>query len=245
VVDDFFLKSSKSERSRVEEESRMSYAGGPGRMTLPEAAALLHISVPTVEGLVEAGYFSVTESSDGEPRLALGDIKAFLARNSEGDPNLDVGDSSLDDLDPQVLLDALARRSDDMARRALDLLIAAFPEAGEWSPEQQQQFSDEARTRFEAIVAVAAIGREVDRALLDDLAAVGAEAAAARTPLLELLLVLRISRDLVVQTAVEVAEERGPHWGLALSLLLTRVLPAMDQMTDAVACGYWQSFLRS
>jgi PAS domain S-box-containing protein len=59
-----------------------------------------------------------------------------------------------------------------------------------------------------------------------------------------LLVVLRISRDLVVQTAVEVAEERGRHWGLALSLLLTRVLPAMDRLIDAVARGYWQTVVR-
>ena len=54
---------------------------------------------------------------------------------------------------------------------------------------------------------------------------------------------LRISRDLVVQTAVEVAEERGRHWGLALSLLLTRVLPALDRLTDAVARGYWAAVI--
>ena len=61
----------------------------------------------------------------------------------------------------------------------------------------------------------------------------------------QLLLVLRISRDLVVQTAVEVAEERGRHWGLALSLLLTRVLPAMDRLTDAIAAGYWAAVVRN
>jgi PAS domain S-box-containing protein len=43
----------------------------------------------------------------------------------------------------------------------------------------------------------------------------------------------------VVQTAVEVAEEKGRRWGLTLSLLLTRVLPAMDRLTDAIAQGYW------
>src|SRR5207237_2411868 len=54
----------------------------------------------------------------------------------------------------------------------------------------------------------------------------------------------RISRDPVVQTAVEVAEGRGRHWGLALSLLLTRILPAMDRLIDAVARGYWQTVVR-
>src|SRR5437016_1037772 len=72
-----------------------------------------------------------------------------------------------------------------------------------------------------------------------DLQEVGASAAWAGSPLPQLLVVLRISRDLVVQTAVELAEERGRHWGLALSLLLTRVLPAMDRLTDALAQGYW------
>jgi PAS domain S-box-containing protein len=56
--------------------------------------------------------------------------------------------------------------------------------------------------------------------------------------------VLRISRDLVVQTAVELAEERGGRWGLALSLLLTRVLPAMDRLTDALAQGYWSAVVK-
>jgi PAS domain S-box-containing protein len=46
-----------------------------------------------------------------------------------------------------------------------------------------------------------------------------------------------------VQTAVEVAEERGRHWGLALSLLLTRVLPALDRLTDAIARGYWAAVI--
>src|SRR6202022_3436260 len=52
-----------------------------------------------------------------------------------------------------------------------------------------------------------------------------------------------ISRDLVVQTAVELAEERSRHWGLALSLLLTRVLPAMDRLTDSLAQGYWAAMI--
>jgi PAS domain S-box-containing protein len=58
-----------------------------------------------------------------------------------------------------------------------------------------------------------------------------------------LLVILRMSRDLVVQTAVELAEGRGRHWGLSLSLLLTRVLPAMDRLTDALAQGYWAAIL--
>jgi len=90
---------------------------------------------------------------------------------------------------------------------------------------------------------VTALGEAADDALTTDLQEVGAGAAWAGSSLPQLLLVLRISRDLVVQTAVEVAEERGRHWGLALSLLLTRVLPAVDRLTDAVAQGYWNTIV--
>jgi len=219
-------------------------------MTLPEAAGLLRIPVESVEALVGAGYLRGSSSPDGRVRVALGDLKAFLARNSSDDDAVlgiidvtDAGDAPLDEIDPQSLLDALDGRSEDMARRALDLLVAAFPEAGQWTLHQQTQFINDARARFEAILAIAALGSQVDDVLVEELAVVGADAARANTPLQELLMVLRISRDLVVQTAVEVAEERGRHWGLALSLVLTRVLPAMDRLTDAIARGYWQSVM--
>jgi PAS domain S-box-containing protein len=214
----------------------------PGQMSLPEAAGLLELPVDSVVALVGAGYLSTTQSPEG-PRFALGDVKAFLARNAPGDPIVDLSDASLDDLDPQSLLDALDGRSEDMARRALDLLTTVFPEARRWSLRQQARFIEEAQARFEAILAVASMGSDVDDGLIDELAAVGADAARELSSLPEILLVLRISRDLVVQTAVEIAEERGRHWGLALSLLLTRVLPALDRLTDAVARGYWQAVL--
>ena len=220
----------------------MSGEDSRGRMTLPEAAGVLHLPMESVVALVGAGYLRTTSSDDG-PRFALGDLKAFLARNADGEPVVDLADVSLDSLDPQDLLDALDGRSEDMARRALDLLIAVFPEAGRWPLGQQARFIDEARSRFEAILAVASLGDDTDAELLEELAAVGADAARSSSSLPEILLVLRISRDLVVQTAVEVAEERGRHWGLALSLLLTRVLPALDRLTDAVARGYWVTVL--
>jgi PAS domain S-box-containing protein len=146
--------------------------------------------------------------------------------------------------DPQALLAALDGRSEEMARRAYDIFSAAFPEASSWGLAERARFIEQARNRFEAILAVTGQGEEVDEALVGDLEEVGATAAATGSPLPQLLVVLRISRDLVVQTAVEVAEERGRHWGLALSLLLTRVLPAMDRLTDAVARGYWQTVVR-
>jgi PAS domain S-box-containing protein len=130
-----------------------------------------------------------------------------------------------------------------MARRALEIFQAAFPDTSDWTMREQARFIDQARKRFEAILAVTGQGEEVDEALVGDLQDVGAGAAWAGSPLPQLLVVLRISRDLVVQTAVEIAEERGKYWGLALSLLLTRVLPAMDRLTDALAQGYWAAIV--
>src|SRR2546429_5967286 len=95
-------------------------ADDPGRMTLPEAAGLLHLPVDSVVALVGAGYLRTSGSDDG-PRFSLGDLKAFLARNADGEPTVDLSDLSLEDLDPQSLLDALDGRSEEMARRALDL----------------------------------------------------------------------------------------------------------------------------
>ncbi|MEY2571437.1 MAG: hypothetical protein QOE63_1787, partial [Acidimicrobiaceae bacterium] len=209
-------------------------ADDPQHMTLPEAAGVLRLPIESVQALTGAGYLRPTaELADG-PRFALGDLKAFLARNERtadgGDGELVIDlVASLDDLDPQALLDALEGRSEDMARRALDLLVAVFPEAGRWPLSQQAHFIEDARARFEAIVAVASLGSSVDESLIEELATVGADTAESGTPLTEVLLVLRISRDLVVQTAVEVADDWGRHWGLALSLVLTRVLPALDR----------------
>jgi hypothetical protein len=50
-----------------------------------------------------------------------------------------------------------------------------------------------------------------------------------------------MSRDLVVQNAVELAGDGERHGGFALSLLLTRILPAMDRISDALTEGYWET----
>ena len=225
---------------------------GPRQMTLPEAAGVLRLPVSSIEALVGAGYLQPSAEKPDGPRFAMGDLKAFLARNvdpdnqvvdlSSGDPAF--GDmAALDALDPDSLFGALEDRAGSMARRALDLFVSFFPEAASWGSAQQARFIEDAKARFEAILAVASLGDDVDETLMAELESVGAEAAESGAPLLEILAVLRISRDLVVQTAVEVAEERGRHWGLALSLVLTRVLPALDRLTDAVARGHWQAVM--
>jgi hypothetical protein len=127
--------------------------------------------------------------------------------------------------DTKALLNELASRSDEMAVRAYDIFAAAVRETVLWTDEERERFVNQSRKRFEAILAVTGQGDQVDEALVQDLKEVGASAAWAGSPLPQLLVVLRISRDLVVQSAVAIAEEGGRRWGLALSLLLTRVLP--------------------
>lgn len=227
--------------------------GGKGRIItertgrrilgIDEAAEFLGMPADAVVALVDSGYLGplapadvTAEAGDTRgPHFAISDLKGFQARNVGTD------DMLTDELgaDPRALLDALDGRSDEMARRAFDIFQATFPESRSWPLDEQARFIDQARKRFEAILAVTGQGDEVDEALISDLEAVGAGAAWAGSPLPQLLVVLRISRDLVVQTAVEIAEESGQHWGLALSLLLTRVLPAIDRLTDALARGYW------
>lgn len=213
-------------------------------VTLAEAAAYLQIPVEAVEALVKAHFLRPANepTSPAEMLFPLVDLKAFLARNADyGAGNLILDDPAA--ADPQALLDALDRRSEEMARRAFEIFSSVFTEAQSWSLRRQARFIEQAKGRFEAILAVTSQGAEVDEALVGDLQEVGAAAAWDGSPLPQLLVVLRISRDLVVQTAVGLAEDRGRHWGLALSLLLTRVLPAIDRLTDALAQGYWAAMV--
>jgi PAS domain S-box-containing protein len=216
-------------------------------LPLSEAAALLRLPPTAVEALVGSGYLLPSAKGPSGPEFTLPDLKAFLARNADnGSGNLWRAEPTLEELervDPQDLLDALDGRADEMAKRVFDIFSTVFPEAATWGITKQARFIEQARSRFEAILAVTGQGAEVDEALVGDLQEVGASAASAGSPLPQLLVILRISRDLVVQTAVELAEERSRHWGLALSLLLTRVLPAMDRLTDALAQGYWAAIL--
>jgi PAS domain S-box-containing protein len=217
-------------------------------LPLPAAAALLRLPPAALEALVGSGYLVPRSTGPQGPEFRLADLKAFVARNADKDGGSGmIGfDPTLEDLeqaDPQDLLDALDARAEEMARRVYDLFSAVFPDAAGWSMREQARFIAQATARFEAILAVTGQGAEVDEALAGDLEEVGARAARAGSPLPRLLVILRMSRDLVVQTAVELAEGRGRHWGLSLSLLLTRVLPAMDRLTDALAQGYWAAIL--
>ncbi|HVF33372.1 MAG TPA: PAS domain-containing sensor histidine kinase [Acidimicrobiales bacterium] len=212
----------------------------PHLLTLSRASELLGLAPDAVKSLVTAGYLQPVEGGPDGPAFTTSDVKAFMARNADnGSGNLFLTEPARADADDLLL--ALDGRSAEMARRAYDIFVNAFPDTKSWDARERSRFLDQAKARFEAILAVASQGAEVDEALTGDLQEVGAAAAWAGSPLPQLLVVLRISRDLVVQTAVELAEERGGHWSLPLALLLTRVLPAMDRLTDAIAQGYWDA----
>jgi len=213
---------------------------GKRLLDLAESADLLRLPVEAVRALATAGYLKVGgDDGHGGPWFSVSDLKGFVARNADGGHAILVPD----DADPTELLEALEGRSAEMAKRALGIFQQATPEATIWTAEEQQRFVDQSTARFEAILAVTRAGDDVDESLVEDLRDVGASAAWAGSPLPQLLVVLRISRDLVVQTAVEIAEVRGQGSSQALALLLTRVLPALDRLTDALAQGYWAAVI--
>src|SRR6266852_2857772 len=67
-----------SNRVRVTQPS-----GRPRLVDLPEAASLLRLSEDGVEALVGAGYLNPSTEEPGAPRFAIGDLKAFVARNAD------------------------------------------------------------------------------------------------------------------------------------------------------------------
>lgn len=206
---------------------------------MPEAADALGLPVSGVEALAGAGYLHL----DSDRRVSLSEVKAFQARNTAG------GGDTADDLlgaigaadeDAEAILDVLERSVDDMARRAADILASTMPDGGRWSEQARDRFERQARARFEAIVAVTR-SDTTDDELLEDLADAGGAAAFAGAPLPQVLLALRISRDLLVQAAVGAAEELGQLRSIALAVVLTRVLPVLDRLTDTVTRGWWSA----
>src|SRR5579883_2262379 len=113
----------------------------PRHVVLPEAAVYLAVDEPAVRALVAAGYLTPLPGG-ADPVFLETDLKAFVARNAENgagnmaaflDPvtaQFTVGAAEGEaGADPQALLDALDGRSDEMAERALDIFVGAFPEA--------------------------------------------------------------------------------------------------------------------
>ena len=216
------------------------------------AASMLSLDPGTLEDLVHAGFLRGRRTCMGDLLIRRAEVEAFVSRNRSADravvdltTGFQAAPEPAGDLTPEELFDLLAQRVEPMALRMLRMFSVVFPEAEDWPVERQQRFVDRTRGRFEAILGVAAAGAGPTDSLYRDLEHIGAAAAHTDAALPQLLVVLRMSRDLVVQNAVDIVEHEGRHGGFALSLLLTRVLPAMDRLGDALAAGYWEATLPS
>ena len=207
--------------------------------TGPRPPAISASTSPRSRVLGIAGYLRPVETEPDE-RFAEADLKAFLARNADnGSGNLFTGNGG--SVDPDELLRALDGRSDEMARRALDLFRVAFPEAGSWSLGSRPASS--ARPATGSRRSWPSPGREPCSTTPSWVTwpTWAPPPPAPVRPCPQLLAILRISRDLVVETAIDIVEEDGHRCGLAVSLLLARVLPVVDRLTDALVHGYWSS----
>lgn len=225
----------------------MSSGSNARELPLDAAAAALALPISALGALIAAGYLRALPNADGSRTIELTELKAFIARNI--DDGRDVIDLRVDEqgtvavFDEDDLLRALAERSEDMAARAFDVFAAAFPEVDAWPIERKRRFIENSRARFEAILAVTEKTAMLDDDLVTDFAEVGASAARSNTPLPDVLLTLRLSRDLVVQTALEVAQGRGSGWTMPLAMALMRILPALDKLSDAITRGYWDTIV--
>lgn len=205
------------------------------------AASVTALPTEAVEALAAAGYIDAAAPPGEGLRFHLSDLKAFVARNAANGVGTELRRHLFDhDLDPQELVDLLDERTEHMALRMLKMYSTVFPQVERWPIERQSHFVRRTKDRFDAIMAVA-LGNEFDREFLNDLHRIGARAAEAEVKLPDILILLRISRDLVVQNAIEIAGEGERQGSFALSLLLTRILPAMDRLSDTLAGGYWEA----
>jgi PAS domain S-box-containing protein len=209
-----------------------------------EAGEVLGLPADVVRVLADAGYLRPSSVHGVTPRFALNDLKAFQARvdDQSATGSAAVWGASVDEDLEGAILDAVRAQVPRMARRTFELFAATVPGVPT-EGERRERFESEAAERIEAIIEVCARGPVGAEPLVDDLAGIGADAARAGVPLPGVLVALRTTRDLVVQTAVAVAEQRGRHWGLALTVVLTRVLPSIDRLSDAIARGYWEAVL--
>jgi hypothetical protein len=148
-------------------------------------------------------------------------------------------DPSHPELEAEAILDSLEDAVPSLAARALHIAEGVFPEAATWDDLERRRFEHQAGDRLAAILRMARSGDAVGAPELAELVEAGAVAAGAGAPLPHLLLALRVSRDLIVQAAVRLAGERRDGGAPALAVVLTKVLPVSDRLTDAVARGYW------
>lgn len=218
----------------------MSDERNPQSLDLYGAASVVGLPPATLAALAGAGYVAVSGDPGDGGSFQLPDLKAFVARNADnGTGGFVPPPPRPADLQPEELVGLLDQRAEHMAMRLLKMYATVFPAAARWPADRQAKFVMRTKKRFEAILAIAALGDSMDPTLVEDLQEIGRSAAKMGVQLPQMLTMLRVSRDLVVQNAIELAEDAERPGGHALSLLLTRILPAMDRLGDALTEGYW------
>lgn len=203
--------------------------------------------------LYDAGFLEGAPGvGDDAPGFRIRDVKALSARltgvveDEVPDPDqaelfdrLEMEASAPMDL--TVLVSLLHEQSGEMAARVYVELCRVYEPAKSWTMEQRARFIEQTRSRFEAIFAMVIAGDDID--LAGELGEVGATAARSNSSLPELLATLRISRDLVVEAAVELPAMSHQQWGEASMALVARLLPTIDGLTDAISKGYWTALM--
>ena len=102
----------------MDEQAKKTHA-----LSAEEAAQWLGIDESALRSLIQARYLM----SDGD-QIPMSEVRAFQARNAEA------GDGPAPNDVPgfDELLSILNQRTDELARRALELFVRATPQARQW-----------------------------------------------------------------------------------------------------------------
>lgn len=203
------------------------------QLPVAEAARWLRLSESTLQDLIRAGFIATV--ADGS--IPTAELKAFSLRNAEGGA---AAQGSQSGVDVGTIISALDAEIEQLSGQAYEIFSRAVPAARQWKESQRNDFVKQAQGRFGAVLAVTAQGAQVDDALRNDLEEVGAGAAWAGSSLVHMLAVLRISRDLLVQRAMTMADEQQ-GWAEPLKLFITRLMPSIDRITDAISAGFFRA----
>lgn len=141
--------------------------------------------------------------------------------------------------DISSLVRTLDGHIEELAKGALGVFVRTIPEAERWTERQQNVFVEQAKGRFGAMLAIVEQGTSVDEGLVSDLEDVGVTTALAHGSLPQLLTVIRISRDMLIANAIQIAKGKNN----LVSTFLERLVPAVDGMIDAISSGYWSAHL--
>lgn len=147
-------------------------------------------------------------------------------------------------METHELTAALGERVDELAEQVWDIFQHVAPEAESWDEKQAARFVDQARNRLAAVLAVVEHGAEVGDAIRRDLQTVGSNAVNSHSSLQQLVFTLRISRDVLLHSAIRLLSDESEVWQWKLSTFTQMMLPAVDRMTDAITAGCWSEKLR-